>query len=228
MQHSLSALVAHDIKNALALLEIDLEQLNHRPDVPIEGARAYRRCVELKSRLIGFLTLYKYDQSGLNPLVYEVDLMDFLEELIMNSPSVVMQEAHQGAPLSVQVDRDRIRVDAACSHAGVGFFDENLLELALESVLNNAVRYAHHQISLWFEQDADVLVFKVLDDGESAASISGPPGEKEKSASTGLGLALCKAVAEVHGAGTIQLERLACGGTLFSMTLRQVTCHNHN
>ncbi|MCX7193883.1 MAG: HAMP domain-containing sensor histidine kinase [Proteobacteria bacterium] len=220
MHSTLSALVVHDIKNTLALLEIDLEQLNHRKEVPPEGRRAYRRCVELKSRLINFLTLYKHDQSGLNPLPVEIDLPDFIEDLIQNSQSVMMAESHHGHPVTVRAAFDRMKSDGA----GVGVFDENLVELSMESALNNAVRYARHTVDVWFEQEADKLVFKVLDDGVGVGMEDELMQRKiaEKSSSTGLGLALCKAVAQAHGSGSVLLESAAGGGTLFTMTLSHV------
>jgi signal transduction histidine kinase len=217
MQKTLSVLVVHDIKNALALLEIDLEQLNHHSDVPEEGRRAYRRCIELKNRLISFLTLYKHDEGGLKPMPVDVDLTDFIEDMVSNSQSVMVAENHHGHVITVQADYDRIK-----STSGMASLDENLLELALESALNNALRYAHHRVDIWFEQDEDELRFKVLDDGVGV----GVEDElmqrnvTEKSSSTGLGLALCKAVAESHGAGSVSLEPVAGGGTLFTMTLR--------
>ena len=220
MQNALSALVVHDIKNALALLEIELEQLNHHEGMPVEAQRAYRRCIELKGRLMGFLTLYKHDQSGLKPMILEVDLIEFLEDLVGDSQSVMMGKNHQGHPIAVGVDQDRIRDTAA--GRGVGFFDENLVELALESALNNAVRYARHQVSVWFEQETDALLFRVFDDGICVGAAIDPIQRGGKSSSTGLGLALCKAVAEAHGSGSVSLENLAGGGTLFTMMLHRV------
>lgn len=217
MHETLSALVVHDIKNALALLEIDLEQLNHHADVPEEGRRAYRRCIELKNRLISFLTLYKHDQSGLKPMLVDVDLTDFIDDMVGNSQSVMMAENHHGHEITVQADYDRMK-----STSGVASFDENLLELALESALNNALRYARQRVDIWFEQDADELRFKVLDDGVGVGIEDDLMQRKvaEKSSSTGLGLALCKAVAESHGAGSVSLEPVTGGGTLFTMILR--------
>lgn len=221
MQKILSALVIHDIKNALALLEIDLEQLNHHKDVPAEGRRAYRRCIELKNRLISFLTLYKHDQSGLQPLMAEVDLSEFIDDMVRNSQSAMMAESHHGHQIVVHADRGRMKPDSAAG--GFGLFDENLVELALESALNNAVRYAHHRVDVWFEQEADALVFKVLDDGAGVDEVGELMQRKieEKSSSTGLGLALCKAVAEAHGSGSVRLESVP-GGTLFTMQFRAV------
>lgn len=211
MHKTLSALVIHDLKNALALLEIDLEQLNHHENLPPEARRAYRRCVDLKGRLIGFLTLYKHEQSGLNPMLVEVDLPDFIEDLVRNSQSLMTAETHHGHPISIR---------ALPMKSGAALFDENLVELALESALSNAVRYARSRVDVWFEQSSDALVFKVLDDGADVTEENELMQRKiaEKSSSTGLGLALCKAVAQAHGSGSVQLERVD-GGTLFSMTL---------
>lgn len=218
MHNSLSALVVHDIKNSLALLEIDLEQLNHRKDVPVEGQRAYRRCVELKGRLISFLTLYKHEQSGLNPMRVEVDPAEFVEDMVRNSQSAMKAETHHGHPITVRVAVERIRSVGS----GMITFDENLLELALESALNNAVRFAHRVVEVWFERQADTLAFKVMDDGAGVGKVDELMQRKvdEKSSSTGLGLALCNVVAQAHGAGEVRLENVPGGGALFTMTLR--------
>lgn len=220
MHNTLSALVVHDIKNALALLEIDLEQLNHYDNVPPEGVRAYRRCIELKNRLIGFLTLYKHDQSGLNPLLEEVELADFIEDLVANSQSVMMAESHHGHWIAVRAASERMKTSDVSG--GAFMFDVNLVELAMESALNNALRYAHHQVDVWFEQHDDALLLKVWDDGVGVVVKDElmQRSVAEQSSSTGLGLALCKAVAEVHGGGSVQLESKAGGGTLFTLLLR--------
>jgi signal transduction histidine kinase len=120
----------------------------------------------------------------------------------------------------VRVNFDRIRLGEGVDDEGMGYFDENLVELALESALNNALRYARHRVEVWFEQDADALAFKVYDDGVGVDETAQRKVDA-KSSSTGLGLALCKAVAFAHGNGSVSLESQAGGGTLFTMTLRR-------
>ncbi|MDO8990046.1 MAG: sensor histidine kinase, partial [Sideroxyarcus sp.] len=151
MEHALSALVMHDIKNSLALLEADLEQLNHHPGLPEEAHKAYQRCIELKNRLISFLTLYKHEQGRLKPNLSEVDLAEFLEDMIAGSQSVAMAGKH-GHAIEVGVDENRVRIAPGVKHKGVASLDEYLLDLALESALNNAVRYAAGKVGIWFEQ----------------------------------------------------------------------------
>ncbi|BCK87963.1 hypothetical protein MIZ01_1760 [Sideroxyarcus emersonii] len=218
MQQTLSALVIHDIKNSLALLEADLEQLNHRADAPGEARKAYQRCIELKNRLIGFLTLYKHEHAGLKPNTSEVELFEFLEDMVAGSQSATMGSRH-GHAIEVCVDEIRIRIAPEVRRKGAAALDEYLVDLALESALNNAVRYAASKVDVWFEQDADRLTFFVLDDGPGPdhtghAAQATPSG---KSASTGLGLSLCKAVVEAHGGGSVDLTTAPGDGALFTM-----------
>lgn len=221
MEKTLSALVVHDIKNALALLEIDLEQLIHRENAPTVGLRAYRRCVDLKSRLISFLTLYKHDQSGLQPLRQEVVLLEFIEDLVRNSQSGMAAESHHGHKITVSIDYEKMKMGSMAT----AWLDENLVELAMESAINNAIRYTHHRVGVWVEQTPDALILNVQDDGVGVGVV----GElvqrnvPDQSSSTGLGLALCKAVAEAHGGGEVRLGNVAGGGALFSMTLRSTS-----
>ncbi|HLP97245.1 MAG TPA: sensor histidine kinase [Sideroxyarcus sp.] len=218
MNEGLSALVIHDIKNALALLEAELEQLNHRADVPDEGRKAYQRCIELKNRLISFLTLYKHEHAGLKPNIGEVYLTEFLEDMIDASQSVALGSKH-GHAIEVSVAEDRIKIAPEVKRKGIAAFDEYLVDMALESALNNAVRYAASRVDIWFEQDADRLAFFVLDDGPGLADNIAAQSPSGKSSSTGLGLSLCNAVTAVHGGGKVSLSNAAEGGALFSMEL---------
>jgi signal transduction histidine kinase len=221
MDQALSALVMHDLKNALALLEADLEQLNHHPDLPEEAHKAYQRCVELKGRLISFLTLYKHEQGRLKPNIGETELADFLEDMIAGSASVAMGSKH-GHSIEVRVTKDKIKIAPGVKHKGIASFDEYLVDVALESALNNSIRYAASKVDIWFEQEADKLTFFVLDDGSGLTNPekTQPKSATEKPASTGLGLTLCHAVTDAHGGGSVSLTNAPGGGALFRMELR--------
>ena len=220
MDQALSALVIHDLKNSLALLEADLEQLNHRADAPDEARKAYQRCIELKNRLISFLTLYKHEHAGLKPNISEIELAEFLEDMIDGSQSVMKGSKH-GHAIEVGVDEARIKIAPGVRHKGVASFDEYLVDLALESALNNAVRYAAGKVAIWFEQGTERLTFFVLDDGPGLPSNESKQNHapSEKPSSTGLGLSLCNAVTEAHGGGNVSLANVPGGGALFTMSL---------
>jgi len=210
MQQALSTLVIHDIKNSLAMLEADLEQLNHQPGMPDEARKAYQRCMELKQRLVSFLTLYKHEQSGLKPNLVEVDLLEFLQDTLDASPSVSGKHGHA---FELEVDESRIRIAPDAKRRGSAQLDEYLIGMAIESALNNALRFAAGHVWLWFEQDADKVTFCVQDDGPG---LDHPAGNAP---STGVGVALCKAVAEAHGGGAVSLTDAPDGGALFKLTL---------
>lgn len=220
MNPALSALVIHDIKNALALLEIDLEQLNHRPNMPSEAYQAYQRCIELKSRLINFLTLYRHEQSALRPNLHEVVVKEFLADLIAASQSVLMS-SRQGHHVAVRIASERISIAPAVKRKGCAHFDEYLLDMALESALNNALRYAKQQVEIWFEQQPGKLCWYIADDGPGVtmAAERKQRSAAAPSANTGLGLALCQAVAEIHGGGTVSVQNAATQGALFRLAL---------
>jgi len=216
MEQAISALVIHDIKNSLALLEADLEELNHRADMPEEAHKAYQRCIELKGRLINFLTLYKHEHAGLKANFALVEVQEFLEDMISGSQSVAMGSKH-GHAIEVSVADDRIRIAAEVRHQGVASFDEYLVDVALESALNNAVRYAASRVDIWYEQEVGRVKFFVLDDGPG---LKAPPaGNPATPSSTGLGLALCNAVTEAHGGGSVSLTSAPGDGALFALEL---------
>lgn len=222
MQEYLSALVIHDIKNSLALLELELEQLNHHADLPVEARQAYRRCVELKGRLMSFLTLYKQEHGGIQADIREVEVLRFLEDLIVTSQSVQMGGRKHGRELQVVVAESRIQIAPDIKLKGIANFDENLLDLALESALSNAVRYARSRVEIWFDQSAQGLIFHVQDDGPGVGLDHGVAqrSKSENASSTGLGLALCQAVADAHGEGSVTLVNASGGGALFSIGFR--------
>lgn len=210
MKEALSTLVIHDIKNSLALLEADLEQLNHHPDMPEEARKAYQRCSELKGRLVSFLTLYKHEQFGLRPNLTQVDLREFLQDTLDVSPSASGKHGHA---FEMEVDEASIRIAPGMKRGGTALLDEYLTGVAIESALNNAVRYAAGNVRVWFEQDADKVTFFVQDDGPGLHHPSG------NAPSTGVGLALCKAVVEAHGGGDVSLTDAPGGGALFRLAL---------
>ena len=215
MDKDISALVIHDIKNSLALLEAELEQLNHHPGLPEEAHKAYQRCIELKGRLINFLTLYKHEQGRLQPHLVEVELDEFLEDMIAGSPSVAMGNKH-GHAISVQLAEDRINATPGVRHKGTAMLDAYLVDIALESALNNALRFAASRVDIWYEQTPDYVRFCVQDDGPGPST---PPAAGMPT-STGMGMALCNAVTQVHGGGCVSLSEAAGGGALFMLELK--------
>jgi signal transduction histidine kinase len=197
-----AALVVHDLKNALGDLEAGLQALAQRPDRRAAAA-AYRRCRELRQRLVGYLTLYGHDApDGRLRAVFEDE-----------SPEGLLQTLaarHRDAPLPVRV--------AAAGEAPVVWpLDRHLVLLALEAALHNALRYAGSAVTLRARAEDGHLVLSVQDDGP------GPQGGRPAVGTTGLGTALCRAVARAHGTqredGGARLLPGPSGGALFELWL---------
>jgi len=196
----LAAVIVHDIKNALGILENELLVMAENPSRERAFA-AHGNCAALRDKLIGFLTLYKSDTQGLAPRIEAVNPEDFLDGL-------VRQRAPARPELKIVIDKTDMPV--------IGFFDENLVGLALEAALQNATRFARGTVTLCCRQQEGELVFSVGDDGPGLGAAEAKP-------STGLGMALCDAIARAHRkgdrAGRAWLRNGARGGALFSLYL---------
>ncbi|TDM06504.1 MAG: hypothetical protein C4K60_18380 [Ideonella sp. MAG2] len=97
-------------------------------------------------------------------------------------------------------------------------FDRRLVRLALEAALHNAQRYARSTICLSALERDGQLVFVIDDDGP------GPqPPDRDDPQSTGLGTALCQAVATAHNLkgrhGFARLTVRPEGGARFELGL---------
>ncbi|WP_443115831.1 sensor histidine kinase [Herbaspirillum seropedicae] len=201
MDPKLAAIIIHDIKNSLGVLEGELRRLSD--DVP-RVQQAHVTCLALQEKLIAFLTLYKADSQGLRAQVEAVSPQDFLQSLVREQAVARAQGA-----ITLVVDEKDMPI--------IGFFDEHLVALALEAALQNASRFARTRIALGCRNHPEGgVVFSVRDDGPGI-------GTQEKKPSTGLGMDLCNAIATAHNKETRQGEaRLSNhpdGGAVFELCL---------
>ncbi len=201
MNSKLAAVIVHDLKNALGVLEGKLQQLVDHP-ARDEALEAHRSCVDLRERLIAFLTLYKASSQGLAPRIEALSPEDFLQALARGQ----------------RATRPELQLQVDVFHAPpIAFFDEYLVGLALEAALQNASRFARSTIQLACSTEPDGGVcISVRDDGPGL-------GVQEEGRSTGVGMELCAAIANAHykgdKRGRVNLENAAAGGALFSMHL---------
>lgn len=178
MDTELAAIIVHDIKNSLGVLEGELRAF--AADSSDERAgHAHLTCLTLQEKLIGFLTLYKASTQGLTAQVEALSPQDFLQGLLR-------QGTIKQANLEVVIDDSDMPL--------VAFFDENLVGLALEAALQNATRFARSRIELGSRKNGSGIVFSVRDDGPGIGTLEEKP-------STGLGMDLCQAIAAAHKKG---------------------------
>lgn len=203
MRPELAALVVHDLKNALGVLEARLEGLAQQPEART-AREAQRLCADMRGRFITFLTLYR-DDGALAACCEDESPRGFLAGL---AARIVPPGGAAPARLG------------ACAQAPpFWYFDFRLVRLALEAALHNAWRFARSEVLLDARQEGGYLVLSVDDDGPGLGALD-PDGD---ASATGLGTELCRAVARAHGTeerpGQVKLFDRSQGGARFELWL---------
>ena len=204
MKDTLVAAVVHDLKNALVSLTSstgDIAQRSLGSELETDTSKLHATTVALSQRLVGFLTLYRSNGTGL-----KAQLRD-------NSPEDFLREVADG--LVLPPESVTIKTIACEPGAPFWYFDDYLTRMALEAAIHNALRFARTEVTLSCSVRDGFLVYSVADDGPGLGTNAAP--------STGLGTALCQAIAQAHtnGArkGKVTLHDQAEGGALFELWL---------
>lgn len=202
MNSQMLALLVHDLKNQLGVLEAELALLEHAPDRP-QARRAHQHCSQLRQRLVAYLTLYASPDKNLYAQASDESPIEFLHNLLR------VDSRPEGAPLRLGPCKDA---------PPFWYFDPRLLRLALEAALHNAWRFARSDVALDVGVRDHCLVFAVEDDGPGIGA-----KDPQARSSTGLGMELCAAVARAHQngghTGHVQLLHREQGGTRFEICL---------
>ncbi len=183
----------HDIKNSAGVVinaADSIRQTVSDVDVAPELTALQTEARRINHDLIHLLGLYKMDHSkqGICPVI--VNCEDLIEELVAyNNPLLEMR--------GLQFEAD--------AHESVeGYFDREHVLGILNSVINNAQRYAHATIRVACSVDDGYTVLSVEDDGdgypqEILTRQEIDPGSTSYSAgSTGLGLFFASRIAKLH------------------------------
>ena len=187
----------HDVKNSLVVAQGSLAELS---DVFAENEKAHQSLALLQYEiertnhsLVRMLMLYKLNQQFFSPHIDEYEIDDFVDELIIHN--MPYSEAKQ-VTLRKQCD---LKPD------DTWYFDRDLLSSMINSVINNALRYAESNILISAKIDNNWLVINVEDDGNGYPDDfvndwkdRNSSGFDYESQSTGLGLYFAEKVAQAH------------------------------
>lgn len=201
MNPTLAALVIHDLKNALGVLEEQLVTLEAEPS-SVLARNARNNCTELRARFVAFLLLYGAE-GELRAAVSDESPLQF----------VTAQVA-----LAQQLNSNINTVVGACKDApAFWYFDSRLVRLALDAALHNAWRFARSRVELSIQLDNNWMGFIIDDDGPGLGAAD------DEDSATGLGSELCREVAEAHindgRRGFIRLGNRPEGGFRFELWL---------
>jgi signal transduction histidine kinase len=214
---------SHELKTPLTVLRAGVERAITTPNLPPEALGGLEETLEEINRMTelvdALLTLARADEGLVRLHQEPVDL----RELILETEETGELLA-EPAGLSVSVDAPPDPVIVAV--------DGSRIRQLVMNLLTNAVKYTPSggRVRLWLEREDGKVRFGVSDSGIGIA-----PGDlphifdrfwRADSARTrtgertgaGLGLAICKWIAEAHG-GTIDVQSRPGRGTTISVTL---------
>ena len=184
----------------------------------------------------------EYDDATRSELLNTVcDETERLDRIVANLLSLSRIEAGSLTPdrQAVPVDElvaDRVRrLRPLFSHVRVQVevahdlplvdADYTQLDLVLTNLLENAARHAPEGSTLRIaaRRRDDAVELRIADEGigvpeYARSTIFEPFRQGERGGSSGVGLAICKAIVEAHG-GTIGVERTVGGGATFVLTV---------
>lgn len=217
--------ISHELRTPLTLINAPLESLVHNGKIEDSEVRqtletATRNGVSLLSLVEEILDLAKLEGGKLELIENPVRLNDFLELLISDYKAGVDHK-------SIQIKYSFYpKEDLAI------LIDERRCAKIINNLLSNALKFTPEggSISVTVDEDIedDLLFIKVADTGVGIHPIDLPkvfdryyqseqPGKKAEGG-TGIGLALAKELAELHG-GKLSVESQLEKGSTFILTL---------
>lgn len=186
------ASIIHDMKNSLGMVINTLDELaleNDDQDNP-KITTLQHESKRLNNNLIALLSLYKIENERLTANVEEINVNDFLEEIVIDNQSLAKAKG--------------IQLEYACEAGLAGYFDEWLIRGAINNLIGNGVRYTSSRILIHAEMVGHYLVFRIEDDGTGfpASMIEAQTAfNRNKSLSDGhtqLGIYFASMVAATH------------------------------
>jgi K+-sensing histidine kinase KdpD len=217
----LLASAVHEMKNSLSLLLQSIETLSaniekQNPEASKELASLHYEASRVNTGLMQLLSLYRaeIDQFPLNVDQHYVE--DIVEDLIATNGNYIENKNMQ---LNIKVENDL-----------AWFLDADLINLLLNDVLVNAMRYSHEKIAIEAYVEEGFLNIKVQDDGPGYPDSMLRANHIDiqqfdiNTGRTGLGLFFAGMIAKAHSLdnrlGTIHLENDGeLGGSVFTLRL---------
>lgn len=219
---------SHELKTPLTVLRSGIERAITHPSVPPDVLEILEELLVEANRMAemvdSLLTLARADE-GRAPL--HLEEMDLREVLVEAAETASILGEHAGVGVEVAVPADRLPLWA----------DPSRVRQLLMNLLTNAIKYTPPGGHVWISSETpdSNVVLTVRDSGIGIAPGDLPyvfdrfwradharsrTGDR---AGAGLGLAICKWIAEAHG-GSIAVQSRPGRGTTFTVTLpRQVS-----
>jgi len=148
------ASLIHDMKNSLWMVINTLEACTADPQPGADPDKIFtlqQEAKRLNTNLIELLTLYKIENERISPNIEELNIADFLEELVLENQATAKAR--------------RVSLNWECDPALSGYFDEGLIRGVANSLIGNGMRYTADNLLLSAAEEEGYLVIRVEDDG---------------------------------------------------------------
>lgn len=215
-----SADAAHELRTPLTILKGEIEVALRAAEAPADIRRTLASCLEevdrLNSLVEDLLLMARMEGNALSALPKPVNLAEVLEDV---APALTELAARAGNEYTI----------AATPPLWIEGYDSLLFRLVF-NLAENAIKYTPSggRIEVTLEQQDHSAVLQVKDNGPGIAPdaqehifdrfYQGDPARE--GSGTGLGLALVRAIVELHH-GQIHLASAVGKGTCFRVTLPQ-------
>ena len=218
-KHRLIADASHDLRTPLAAMRAELD-VSLMDDALSPAARevleSTREEVDRMSRIVNnLLTLARVDEGRLELLTTHVDLTEAVESAVRPLRPLAAAKG-----LRLEVNGERCEVDA----------DPQRLHQALTNFIENAIKFSEPGGEVWvsaWQRNGEVGV-TVKDTGpgipaDARAQVfdrfyRADPARGREGSGSGLGLSICREVADAHG-GRVWVESEVGEGSSFSLAL---------
>jgi signal transduction histidine kinase len=210
----------HDMKNSLAMLLGSISDISSQCDPNICPMHETLHLVQHEAQrvnrdLILLLTLYKMGQGKYFFNIEEINVHEYLEEIIFEYTKLLN---HHG-----------ININLKCDPELTGYFDRSLIASIINTIISNAYKYTRDSISVTADIIDDYTRISVIDNGEGYPDkmlYNELPTTSEVdfgTGSTGLGLHFASQVAKSHKnkdqVGYIKISNKQPVGGCFSIYL---------
>ncbi|KJR40617.1 signal transduction histidine kinase [Candidatus Magnetoovum chiemensis] len=212
----------HDMKNSLnmhlTLITDIMETTEDKTSQPFKTlAKLHYETKRIVNNLIQLLSIYSIEQKHYPINITYNSVPEFLEDIILHNQLLLEYKG--------------IKVETKCPEDLFWFFDQDLIACVLNSIINNAYKYAKDRLQIAAEiEQNNCLKISIEDNGEGypnnmlTNNIDEIKGVSYNSGSTGLGLYFSSIVAKMHKnkniKGTISIENgKELGGGCFTIIL---------
>ena len=223
IKDKLFTIISHDLRQPLLSLGVFLEVLKKLPDnLSQEKWSQFHSKVSASlhdvTNLLDNLLYWSQAQMGIR----EVELRQFKVNHLINKNIELYRDS--AVQKQIQLSAEGLKEDP------IVVCDENVLNLVIRNLLNNAIKYTDHdgQVTVALELENGHLKISIRDTGigmepelierlfEKQYHFTSPGTQNERG--TGLGLKLCKEFIEQQE-GTISVESQPGEGSNFSFTI---------